>query len=518
MSSWIEKYSPKNLLEIHTFLNEIQLMLNWFQNIKNDPINTKKVLFIIGPSGIGKTKIAELLFKYHNYRIIEYNSSEIKTQKKITELLEKSLSFKNVMDMFEEGNSPVGFLLDEMDGLLQTGYTTGFNEFINILKMNIKYEDYIQSIKDNNKKKKSKKNNINTNNLFKIENPIICTSCDSNDKKISELKKYSEVIYLNKPSNESLLEIIKFILNNENYIMDISSMYLFIQHIDGDIRKLILSLELLCNNIDINDNYIKEKDIIHFFENNYKDADEPLLISTSKVLYEKKLGIEECEKIFSSDSLLMPLMVYHNSLNSIKNSKEDMNNKLEIYKETLKSICNHDVIQTNIFKNQDWDDDSTTDIASFFSIYLPNYHLTQLTQTKTKIEYTNLLNKISQRLVNNKLLNTATYSFNKLNVDHDEILYPVYILSYYLGDMKKNLITDNDDLNELENKKIKNNNKDDNIEIENKKLSNFMKQYQMNMLDLENILKIEKLNTGNNLKKKKFTTKMKKEIECDLDN
>ena len=32
-------------------------------------------------------------------------------------------------------------------------------------------------------------------------------------------------------------------------------------------------------------------DIKHFFENNYKDADEPLLISTSKVLYEKELGI-----------------------------------------------------------------------------------------------------------------------------------------------------------------------------------------------------------------------------------
>jgi len=49
----------------------------------------KKVLLIIGHTGSGKTKLAQLLLKEFNYQIIEYNSSDIRSQKKMGEAIKK---------------------------------------------------------------------------------------------------------------------------------------------------------------------------------------------------------------------------------------------------------------------------------------------------------------------------------------------------------------------------------------------------------------------------------------------
>ena len=48
------------------------------------------------------------------------------------------------------------------------------------------------------------------------------------------------------------------------------------------------------------------------------------------------------------------------------------------------------------------------------------------------IVQTNLLNKISQMFVNKKLVNSAKYGLNKIDLDLDELIYIVEIISSFL--------------------------------------------------------------------------------------
>ncbi len=531
-----EKYKPKKLDDFICFKDEIQKIKKWIQDYKKNYHTSKKVLLLIGQSGIGKTKMVEVLFEEYCYRKIEYNSSEIRT-KKISELFEKSVSFKNVYEMMDESNKPVGFLIDELDGLFGTGDKGGFSELIDILKNNVKYEDYLDSVEKKKKITKAKKNKIMENKYIQLTNPILATCFDSNEKKLNELKKYSEVIYFQKPSLQTIKEFIHFFEKNENFKLEEDIYENIYNFTNGDIRKLISLLEQMKTYISIkkknknNELLIIEKEDWILFNNFFsqKNNDEPLLYETARILYDKNLSYDECERIFEKDCLLMPLMVYHNSINAFKNSKENIKKKIYHYQNSIQSICAHDNIQTLILKYQYWDE--LMNNAWVYSMLLPNRHLSELNALRQKLESTNLLNKISQMLVNKKLVQNTRQSFHKLNLESDEVLYTIHILSHYLGDIKENIILkeesealetqsleeEGEDGIEVKSKKKNKENYDDNYKMEiNSQLTDFMNQYGIKMEDLENIMKIEKLNTGLNSKKKKFTMKMKRKIEDQL--
>jgi DNA repair ATPase RecN len=157
-----------------------------------------------------------------------------------------------------------------------------------------------------------------------------------------------------------------------------------------------------------------------------------------------------------------------------------------------------------MFRTDDGSFEENYDIASFYSMKCSNYYMQPLQNHGMKYENTNLLNKISQMLVNRKLIQNARRSVQKLNVETDEILYIVHILSYFLGDLKNNMDMEE---SKIEDMKIK----------QNHELTTFINQYGITMEDLENIMKIEKLNRIDiPIKKKKFTMKLKKEIETKL--
>jgi SpoVK/Ycf46/Vps4 family AAA+-type ATPase len=216
--NWLNIYRPKLLQNIKYNNNEIDKAKNWIINYKKNSDNSKKVLLIIGPTGCGKTLLADLILSEYNYQKIELNSGDTRSQKKIGDFLKKALTYKNIIDMFNDGNKPIGILIDEIDTICKMSDKGGFSEFLNILKMNDKYE----AIKQNNldKKKKQKKIKILIEDYIKLYNPIICTSNDITDKKITELKKYSEVIYLKKPLCEDFIQIIDEIYKENNQSID----------------------------------------------------------------------------------------------------------------------------------------------------------------------------------------------------------------------------------------------------------------------------------------------------------
>ncbi len=531
MNSWLDKYKPHQLDDFKCYEEEVKRIKKWMEDFKKDPHMSKKVLLLIGNTGIGKTRMCEVLLDEYGYRKIEYNSSEIRSQRKISDVLEKSLIYKNVFEMMDEENKPVGFLIDEIEGLIGTGDKGGFNEFLDLLKCNMKYEDYIENL--NHKKKKSKKKNTEQK-FIKIVSPLLCTSFDSNEKKLNELKKYSEVIYLQKPLKSSIFLLIDDLCKKENIEIDEESKDFLVEYMNGDIRKMIMTMEEYVN---IEKNKGKKvkieierlKEIIKYLTE--KDEDDHILNETARILYQEDLSYTTCDRIFSKECLLMPLTVYQNTLSSVKNSKLDLTSKLENYSKSLESFSIHDTVQTDMFQFIEWDE--LYDSACFYSMKLPNYYLTQLKASKAKLENTNLLNKISQMLVNRKLVLNTKKSIHKLNLETDNILYIIHILSYFLGDLKNNMVFDTTQMLEEQNKAILSTVNGDGEEDEegekrekkkvssieenlDYKLIEFMNLYHIDMEDLENIMKIEKLNKGLQTKKKKFTMKMKKEIESNL--
>ena len=510
---WLKRYRPKMISEFFCFREETEKMKEWMEKMKSDPHSCKKVLYMVGASGIGKTTMAEVLFEEMGYRMIEYNSSELRSQKKITEVLEKSLTYRNVFEMMDEENKPVGFLIDELESLIGTGDKGGFSEFLDILKCNTKFENHLESLKQ---KKITKKKSITDQKMVKLVSPIICTSFESNEKKIQELKRYSEVIYLKSPIQENVDQLIDWIGSQEGFEINQESKDYLFQYIRGDIRKLIISLEQIFTitqqkKILINIDSIKN--VFSFLSE--KDEDDLILKETEKIFTRNKVPMSECMRIFSKECLLLPLTMYQNTIQAFKHSKISGKEKLHNYRKTLSSICHHDILQTIMFKNDDYMDDEFYESACLYSMKIPNMYLQKLRnddeeQFHFTYENTNLLNKISQMLVNKKMLQNSRKSIQKLNVETDEVLYIVNILSHFLGDLKNQTNEDGTlNVDTIQGSHV--------ITEGNHELTTFMNKYGITLEDFENIMKIDKLNKVNHTsKKKKLTMKMKKEIEGQL--
>ena len=89
---WLEKYRPLHLNEFNVNEIEVNKAIKWIDDYKKNIDGTKKVLLILGNTGVGKTLLADLLFKDYNYQKIELNSTDIRSQKKIGEFLKKTLN------------------------------------------------------------------------------------------------------------------------------------------------------------------------------------------------------------------------------------------------------------------------------------------------------------------------------------------------------------------------------------------------------------------------------------------
>ena len=173
--------------------------------------------------------------------------------------------------------------------------------------------------------------------------------------------------------------------------------------------------------------------------------------------------------------------------------------------------------------------DELYNVSIFYSSILPNYYFTKLKNKKdVEIQFTSLLNKISQMFVNKKLLNSAKVSIGKINYDSNQIIYLTEIISHLFDEYKNNNADEEDDENECDDNEENEldeinqiNQIDENLNsnplykkklYSNSRLINFMNNYNMSTDGLENLLKVEKLNKTNEKRKKKFTLKIKKDL------
>jgi len=494
-----KKVYPKHFDDIIFYNEQLKSAVEWLDNFKNNVDRSKKVLLIIGNTGCGKTCIANLLLKKFEYQIIELNSGDIRSQKKIGDFLHKTLGFNNVLDMFYERKRPIGLIMDEIETLCQHTDKGGLCEFIQILKDHAKYEKNKKKIDEENKKisksktKKQKEIKVDMNKFIFIENPIICTYTDNNDKKINELKKFSHVLNLKNIKEEEYKSFLKYI---HKFIKTNMKQKIFKQIIlecENDIRKFIQSIEnfYLCKsneNVDLN-NYSLIKILNDTTKNDIQ------LIDAIKIFLNKKLTTEKLDLLFYLEPYHLPYTIYQNILPFLSNTNLKNNDKFEVYSNYLESLSEFDKTNNLIYENNDWCD--IDNYLRLYGVYYPNFYINKhkfKTTSDIPIEFTNIHNKASQMLVNKKLICNAKYSLNKKYTTINNTILESQILFDYFNDFRECIINE-----EFDN-------------LDKKDLIIFMNKYKIDYESLENILKIEKINKDEDKRKKNITVLLKEKI------
>lgn len=488
----LKKVRPTSIEDVPFYRDQIEEALQWIQDFKDKKDRKKKVLLIIGDTGSGKTILAQLLFQALEYQIIELNGTNLRSQKKLGEFLHKALGFRNVIDMFHERKKPIGLIMDEIETLMHNTDKGGFNEFIQILKDYQKYEKNIE---------KNKKQKIDMNTFIHIENPIICTYTKSCEKKIQDLKNLSHVIELN---DIPLAEYKKFTesLVKKKFIQKIELPVIkeMIRSVKNDIRRFIYSVE----NIQ---SYKYHKNLKSFSIDDYhaiecindptkndiqiKDAIEKIMTQDN--------SYSSLDLIYDLDPFIVPYTIYQNGLSFLDNSSLTKNEKVIKYSQYIKSLSEFDQINSLIYENNNYYEIENS--LKFHGIYYPSQIFDNIHYKKKHIpiEFTNIHNKTSQMLVNRKLIIQSKQSLKKKYINTNSLILDCEILFHYFNDFIE--CVHRGELNDLH----------------EKKLIQYMNQYKIQFPDLENILKIEKINKNEDKRRKNMNMLIKDKIIQSLD-
>ncbi len=455
---WIDKYKPQSIEELVGNFAKIKTMHEWLKNFNQE--DSKKILLICGPPGIGKTTVAYILLKEFRYDPIEFNASTVKGSKNIKETISKMLTYRSIVDMLKHDVGPTGLIMDEIDSLCNYGDKGGMAEFLSIIK----------------------------ENKGKIKNPIICIYNEFSDKKLTELKKHSLEVKMTKPTDYDMGKMVDRITKKEKMKIDADAIPFIIKHAMGDIRRLINILYDIylnyfckkCKGVNTPKKIDIEKIEKLFQTFGKKDIDYQIFEATSHVLTHN-LSIDEALRFYDMDKLLLPMMLHENYIGTIGDRKATDMEKLKIITNIAETLVDYDIVQTNMFENQAWE---LAEYAGVLSSVNINHFINSMEKSlinKNSIKYTTLLNKQSYYSTNKKLLvslNSKLYQNSKFE--------NLYFISEYLAY----------NLYNKHGKKIN--------------VIKVLKQYRLSIQDLEVLLRINKFN-GEDIRKK-FTTKIKNEI------
>jgi DNA polymerase III delta prime subunit len=417
--SWLNKYTPTKFDECLLKSDEKLLMDNWLKFLlsdKKDPEPIKKgpakakakskkkeknqldtnCLFLYGPPGIGKTTIANLLFKKYNYDVLEFNASDTRTAKTIQDKLNQVGGSHNVIDFMCNKKTKIAIILDEIDGL-SNGDKGGMTEINNIIAAS--------------REKKT---------------PFICIS-NNVCKKTDSLKRKSLFIKVSKPTDVSIKKIIMRINKEEQLDLNASIINLVIKKAQGDIRRCITLLEYIYRNSKktIIDNCNIVMSITPLEKSSAPDEADEIQDNTQENIienYSRKLTelapYEMCEKVLNSsgtldfflenfnfDHSMTNWYIYENFVTYIdKNRVGSFENKMKSIDEIYDCFAQGDFIEHDVVIKQNYEFyDYINVIKTHGASLWANIGLKRASYNKMgMMNYSTLLNRTSLEYSNSK--------------------------------------------------------------------------------------------------------------------
>jgi len=200
------KYQPKTLTDIKGQDKPLSILQNYVQNYKTQK---KKAALIYGPIGCGKTSSIHALAKQSSSEIIEINSSHLRNEEAINSVVGSALKQRS---LFFQSKI---VLIDEIDNIFGR-QDRGCANTINKLIQSSAY-------------------------------PIILTANDPYNKKLSTLRKSSEMIEFNRLTYPTIANHLKEICQKENIQYEEKALNTLARIADGDLRGALIDLQLLAH-------------------------------------------------------------------------------------------------------------------------------------------------------------------------------------------------------------------------------------------------------------------------------
>ena len=426
--NWIEKYKPKKIKDIIGNSNSILKINHWLSNFKNEKYCS---VVISGYHGVGKNLITKILLESNNYY---YKWLDYKDEKA-----------KNLFD--DLINSFTGDTLEFFFSKEKKKFALIIND---IEKITLKNE-------------KSRIKELVKQNYIKKYFPIIFISNMQHNKLLTDILDYSESIKLLQPSEKDLLVLLNRIINMDDIVInDEKIKKKIVKYAQNDMRRLISIVYDLSNSFEHGKNIDRESLKLYYF-NSQKKCKDTSLFEASKSLIDEYNNINNSLSLYKVDKVLVPLTIHENFTKSVFNRFKSNNIYFDTLKNVTDSISKGDVIETNIYTDQNW---FLHDIHGFYTCVRTSYHINKHDNSKKSsnlyydMKFSSDLNQTSLKNINKKqITNLQKIFYNKSFND----IINLNKLIYHL----------------VKNEKIK-------------ELYLIMKDYDSNIKTVETIIKIDK--------------------------
>lgn len=329
-------------------------------------------LLITGNHGVGKSVTINTILKANDYGVLHISTEKNKSKdikKNVDQLLNG-----NTLNYFSEKKSRYVILIDSLENINSTIEKT----YVNMLfKMNNDHWKY----------------------------PLIIISNGKHSKLLHEIRKKSKEIKFYCPYDRELSHLLDIVLNDKNIIISETSKNNLIKYCQQDVRKLVNTI-LDLSNIDgkISDNTINE----YLKTSNKKNIDFDLFKITDDLFYNYQ-NMEDCNKKYKMDAVMLPLMIHQNYKKSIHNTTSKFNDVINDNSKISRLLSVGDIIDNYKFGEQLWE---LSDVHGFYSCIYPSFVLSSMDNFKIKFDYPDDLNRTSIKkkkkkniITNNKIIN-----------------------------------------------------------------------------------------------------------------
>jgi len=290
MMMWSDKHRPQSISEMIGNEEARSALVEWFAKWKKGI----KPILLVGPPGIGKTTIANLVGKQFRYDTISLNASDVRSKSRISQILSPVLGNISVL------GSPMIFV-DEVDGIHGRADFGGAEALIKILK-----EPTV---------------------------PIVLAANSDSSEKMKSIKKAVKTIYF-RPLPPRLLRLhLENILKKEGAKLSPGALIKTINESRGDIRSMINSTQALVTG----------------FNPPSERSFETLDVEAGVNAFFKANSIDESRSVIYSMSIdpREKINAFYSSIITSNLSKEDSKKMLNVLSEA-------DMLYGKIMKTQEW--------------------------------------------------------------------------------------------------------------------------------------------------------------------